>query len=456
MKKFIKIVVCFCLCVVSIAFTACGKKSKIEAPEANATVSSNGGIVVQKGDFTYYANGYKSVDNVKKSNLDDKYALGGLYVTKANNSNVLERDENGSLTYNNRLSSKLSSFEATDLHIFGDYMYYTTINTEQTKKGGLQTKELQIYRVKLNGTGSKRVYSSNIDFEDSEGKRVVNFEYFEENGNVYILVHENGTLKRVSCGKSISTSTIATNVLSYKTASDDNNKNAQIFFTTTDDGNYQINRYNIVSNNIETKLTLDSGDTISSIFAVKFNNLYFYATFEDVGEEFLYRMPISNIDNEDSVYVSSIKLTAISYTSVYLLNSYSDGILVFSSSKVEIIDATNPTEGYTPKYNMPTDATVMMVEDSYVYFYKDKEIKRWNYTTDEVELIFTETNTICNYAFDIVGDYLYYYAKVNSNDYLFRVSISGTTEDKKSELMGVYETADIPEKEEAEEGTEEE
>lgn len=440
MKKFFKLFICVCLCIVSLTFTACGKKSKIEAPSSNSPVSSNGGIVVQKGDFIYYANGYNSVDNVKKSDLDKKYKLGGLYVTKTDAS----RDENGSLKYNNRLSSKLSSFEATDLNIFGDYMYYTTINTEQTKHGGLQTKHLEIYRVKLNGTDSKRVYRSGIDFEDSEGKRVVDFNYHEENGTVYILIHENGTLKRITCSGSVSgASTIADNVLSYKV---DGNKT--YFVKVNDDDKYEINIYNCISNKIETKLPMDKNDKISSIFEVKFNNVYFYATFNNVGTEYLYRMPIDSIVNKDSIRTTAVKLTATSYTSVYLLDSYSDGILVLSSSKVELIDETNPLENIELQSNMPTDATIMKVDGSYVYFYKDKDIKRWNYVDDTVETIYTEENTICSYAFDILGDYLYYYTTVNTNDYLFRVSISGVLEDKKSELVGVYESADVPETEE--------
>lgn len=443
MKKFFKLFICLCLCVVSLTFTACGKKSKIEAPDADAVVSSNGGIIVQKGDFIYYANGYNSVDNVKKSDLNKKYKLGGLYVTKTD----ATRDEFGSLNYNNRLSSKLSSFEATDLHIFGNYMYYTSINTEETKNGGLQTKHLEIYRVKLNGTGSERVYRSGIDFEDSEGERVVDFKYHEENGKVYILVNENGTLKRITCGSSVSgSSVISENVLSYKTEG-----NKTFFTVLNDDDRYEINQYDIVSDKIITKLAMDKNDKISSIFEVKFNNVYFYATFENVGTEYLYRMTISDIENKSSIRTSAKKLfTATSYTSVYLLDSYSDGILVFSSSRVEIIDATDPLETIDLQDNMVTGATIMKIDSGYVYFYKDKEIKRWDYTTDTVESIYKEENTICNYSFEVLCDYVYYYATVNSNDYLFRVSISDDNEDKKPELMGVYEDEDIPEEETSE------
>lgn len=457
MKKFLKICLCACLCFVSLAFTACGGKNKIEAPASDAIVLDNGGIVVQKGDFVYFGNGYKSLDDITtKSQVEKSWSLGGLYVAKSND-NTFDRTENGSLTSMSRLSALLSSFEATDLHVFGNYMYYTTINTEVTKNGSLQKNELQVYRVKLDGTGSKRVYKSNVDFEDSEGNRVVDFNYFEEDGNVYILIRENETLKRVKCSSSeiSSATTIATDVLSYKVSSDKEDV-SQIFYTKiNDDGNYEIVRYDIKKDQTIANVELNSGDEISSLFDVKFNRVYFYATFEDVGSEFLYSLTFDNIANKDSVVANVKKLTKKSYTSLYLLNSYSDGILALSSSKVEIINQQN-TSDIEDQDNMPTDATIISVEDGYVYYFKDKAISRWDYVNDEVYLIFTEENAICNYAFDVVGDYLYYYSTVNSNDYLFRVKISGVVEEKESEIIGVYKAEDAPVVEEETTDTEEE
>ena len=51
-------------------------------------------------------------------------------------------------------------------------------------------------------------------------------------------------------------------------------------------------------------------------------------------------------------------------------------------------------------------------------------------------------------AFTVLNEATIHKCELNTNDYLFRVSISGVLEEKKAELMGVYESADVPEKEE--------
>ena len=453
MKKFIKIALCFCLCVITIfSFTACGEK-KLEMPASSATITSNGGMVVKKGNFLYFANGYYSVDNItKKSQLNDKYSTAGLYFNKTNSNGSINYDENGSMKSAERLSSRLAGFEATDIHIFGDYLYFTTINTEETKSGGLQVDHLEIYRIKLDGTKLKRVYRSKVDFEDSEGNRVVEFEYFAKGSNVYILIRENGTLKRVSCSKKSigDAEKISSDVKSYACLDNQNIYN-QIFFVTMDDGDYVVNRYNIESDSIITKSKIDKEEISSlELFDVKFDNLYFNATLNDgSGSSYLYRISLEDFE-EYSFVSSAVKQTSTSYTAIYLLENFLDGIMVISSSSVQILDAENPTENYTTTL-MPADATIMLVKGGYVYYYSESEIKRFNCTTNEIESIYTETNTICNYQFDIDGNYLYYFATVGSNDYLFRVAIADASPEKKSELIGFYEESDIPSAEEVEE-----
>ena len=146
MKKFIKILVCVCLCMVSIAFVACKKETKIDAPATNAQVSSNGGSVVKKGDYLYFANGYESYKDVSKGDLNKSFGLGGLYVTKLNSNGELDYTDKKQLANMTKLSGKLASFEATELFVSGDYMYFTSINTEKDKKGSLQTSHLEIGR----------------------------------------------------------------------------------------------------------------------------------------------------------------------------------------------------------------------------------------------------------------------------------------------------------------------
>lgn len=433
MKKFIKILVCLCLCVVSIGFVACGKESKIDAPASNAPVYSNGGIVVRKGDYVYFANGYNSYEDVTKSDLDKSWSLGGLYVTK---------QKNGELNYNDKkqldnmtkLSGKLASFEATELFVSGDYMYFTSINTEETKKGGLQTSHLEVYRINLNSTDCKRVYRSHTDFEKGD-ERIVTFDYFENDGKVYLLINENGTLKRVVCGSGIGdTETIKSGVKSVKYAD-----KSSIFYTTVEDDIYTLTRYDIVKNQTTSQMTLAKGDTINSIFAVKFDNVYLYLS-KDGGDEYLYKISFADLVNRIDNFT---KLTETSYTAVYLLNEEIDGILLVSSDKTEILKGGN----LVLQNNFNTSATVMMVENGYVYYYADKTISRWNYTTDEAEVIAEDVESILNYHFDILDNYLYYYATTGSNAYLYRVNIAIRSDENVPQVVGRYNDGDAPSEE---------
>lgn len=440
MKKFIKILVCMCLCLVSIAFVACKKENKIDAPAINAQVSSNGGSVVRKGDFLYFANGYESYKDVGKGDLDKSYNLGGLFVTKLNSKGEVDYTDKKQLNNMTKLSGKLASFEATELFISGDYMYFTSINTEKDKHGNLQTSHLEIYRINLNSTDCRRVYRSYNDFEDSDGNRTLTINYFENNGNVYILINDNGSLKRVVCGGSIGDVIVIKSNVKSLAVGDSNS----IFYTTTNEDLYEISRYDIVKDTVKSKLTFAKNDVVNSLFEVKFNNLYIKASMNG-GSEYLYRISFENFDNN---VLSLQKLTATSYTAIYLLENELDGVLLVSSSKVEIADSTSPLDNISLQSNMNASATIMMVRGGYVYYYLDKTIYRWNYTTDTTETIATEVENILNYHFDMVDSYIYYYATTGSNAYLYRLNVADRSPENVPQVVGRFNDADAPKTEE--------
>ena len=440
MKKFIKILVCVCLCMVSIAFVACKKETKIDAPATNAQVSSNGGSVVKKGDYLYFANGYESYKDVSKGDLNKSFGLGGLYVTKLNSNGELDYTDKKQLANMTKLSGKLASFEATELFVSGDYMYFTSINTEKDKKGSLQTSHLEIYRINLNATDCKRVYRSYNDFEDGDGNRTLTINYFESNGNVYVLINDNGTLKRIVCGSGIGdTETIKYNVKSL-TVGDSNS----IFYSTVKDDLYSISRYDIINNTVKSQLTFAQNDIVNSLFETKFNNLYIKASING-GTEYLYRISFEDFDTNT---LNLQKLTATSYSAIYLLENELDGILLVSSSKVEIADSNQPLDNIVLQHNMNASANVMMVSGGYVYYYADNTISRWNYTNDTTETIATEVENILNYHFDMVDSYICYYATTGSNAYLYRVNVADRSPENVPQVVGRFNDADAPKTEE--------
>lgn len=452
MKKFIKILLCFTLCVVSLGFVACGKTAKLSMPATNEAVSSNGGVAVKKGNYVYFANGYYSLDNVTKDNRKQSYENAGLYMAVLTEDGNFTRNEAKEISNAQRLSAKLAGFEASQLYVHRDYLYFVSYNTEVTRNGALKKDNLILYRIKLDGTNLKEVYSSSNSYKDGEGKITLEFNYFEKDNDLFVLVKNGNSLYRVVCNNDSigGVSTVSSNILSY--AFDKSGTLGNIYFTTKSDDVYTVNRYNVYNNKIETKKECDSADKIDSLFEVKFERLYAYVTF-DGSASYLYSISLQDFENFGITEASMKKLTATNYSNVYLLGNYLDGILVKDNAGYKLIDAQNPLESMKNVDNLPSDVTIMTIQGGYVYYYKDKQISRWNYTKDEnnnecqPEAIVEETNTIANYAYDIVDNYIYYFVTINTNNYLFRANV-GISENNTSEIVGNYLSSDAPKVEE--------
>ena len=104
MKKFITFTLCLLLCIASFSLTACGGKKANKVDTSVASVG-NGGMVVTRGDYVYFVNGYNGYSTYTKDNLSKKFEVGGLYRAKLNEVGELSYDENGSVVGAERLSS---------------------------------------------------------------------------------------------------------------------------------------------------------------------------------------------------------------------------------------------------------------------------------------------------------------------------------------------------------------
>ena len=125
MKRFTKILICLMLFVVGFAFVACDNRTTKEKnfvyPSRNDQVIGNGGLAVKKGNYLYFVNGFRSVDDI--SNKKASYTVGSLLLMKLGENGEVVTDEDGLLKdeYYITMSSALCGYEATNLFIFGDY-----------------------------------------------------------------------------------------------------------------------------------------------------------------------------------------------------------------------------------------------------------------------------------------------------------------------------------------------
>ncbi|MBQ7798113.1 MAG: hypothetical protein IJ371_03220 [Clostridia bacterium] len=450
MKKFITFTLCLLLCVVTLGLSGCGK-SKSETVDTSIASVGNGGMVVTRGEYVYFVNGYKAYTTFTKKNLDTSFNVGGLYRAKLNSNGELDYTENGSLSNAEKLSGNLVGFESTSLFVFGNHIYYSTPITEVNKKGNLQTSKIEFKRVSISGGKNERIYQSKVDASD------VDYEFYYADGKVYLMINENGTLKRVTCTGKFAINKVATDVTSVVLPRDtddvfesDSYKN--IYYTkTNDDGKIEIYNYNIASGRKEYKKTTNY--KTCELLDYEFGHLYFKASeTEYPNYTYFYRVDAT----KNAITSLSVeKLTSDKdYTDLYLLENETDGYIAQSEDYTYYISYSAGTES-TPKLVDKSKLEIIAIRNGYIYFKSSNDIKRINIhnlktsgdTTQETVLTVKDIQI---YDYDIDDNNLYVYATQGDNTYLYTINVGNVIEGEEFEqkLLGVYNTSDAPQVEE--------
>lgn len=454
MKKFTKILICLMLCVFSIGFVACDKRSAKEKnfvyPSANDLVVGNGGLAVKKGNYVYFVNGYKSVSQI--TNKKDTYTVGSLMLMRLGQDGNVVTDDNGLVKdeYFITMSDKLCGYEATNLFIHGDYLYFVTPCLENESGDKVWAKERVVFnRIKLDKTGNvEEIYSSGVKYNQLE------YQYYQENGNLFILAWEKGgsyysgngnnALVRINATAK-SSSVIANDVTSVAFAENYN----EVFFVQSGES-YSVKQLNVASGNVKNYTTFDK------TFTVKFvadGNVYGTMA-HDYGETT--DVMVANIENKSGfellhAYEGEAKLSITPDGSAVVVVSENTISLVTENKKVTTIVDEDVTTiniiGYT---------------NGCVVYYGDKDsnsvvkmVSYYNYLNDgdkEIRTLTTLSTFEQDYAyFDLDADesYLYFFKKENSNYYLNRLKVNNNI-DETEEMFGVYLAEDVPEVEDKE------
>lgn len=160
--------------------SSCGyfNSSKFEVDDyvSGGAVSSNGGFVVEKGDFIYFINGSASV-------ADDTINKYGNAV-KSSLMRISKSDLNAGNYKNVKIIVPLMMVSAdysSGIYIYGDYVYYGTPSTERDKEGKYENNKLEFKRTKLDGSEAMSDY-----YFRSEALSDV-YRFVEINGVVYCL-----------------------------------------------------------------------------------------------------------------------------------------------------------------------------------------------------------------------------------------------------------------------------
>lgn len=196
-KKLTVLLAMTCLTCSAASLASCSNASFVppQSADIGGEVTSNGGFVVEKGNFVYFING------VESSSADNTYGevvKGALYrIDKASLAS-------GSYDRAERVVPSLFVSQNYDggVYIYGDYVYYASPTTEKEKDGTVSTSWLSFKRAKLDGTSSKKDADDYLFRLDDN---TVTYRFVEENGTVYCMYVKSGDLYSFNVSTGVTT-----------------------------------------------------------------------------------------------------------------------------------------------------------------------------------------------------------------------------------------------------------
>lgn len=451
MKKFAYVLVLMLLSCTMI-FAGCGAKGFKNNPNASDLVLGNGGLVVQQGEYLYFANGYDTYSNASKDMVK-----GGLYRTKLDGQYFASLDEHDYLTNAEKVSGRLVGYEFGGIYLFDGYVYYATPNMEKDKEGNTLRDYVDFYRVKVNGTDEKRIYTSDGSMTNGKWGMV------KVDSTLYLVVYNgDSVVSVVANGKKHTATTMATDVTDVVFA-DNYEYNARDWQTTDTDryiwytrntkeeetitGSNIFARCKLGTTEEETLLNTDTYHVVD----LKNDRVYVNVTDHNLGTTKLSSFAVSNVSDVRTFSLQNA-------TNAYVMDTKGNELVVFENNSVfELYSMNGLTARYEATLDDLTSATIVNVKAGHIYYVKDSVLKVIDILTKESEVVCGDSDVSMptdTALYDFDGRNIYFmhsYVGENetSNQYLTRFDTQKSS--PVYEMIGKFESGHTPKVEEAEE-----
>ncbi len=187
MKRFAILAMAAVTALGALAMTACGTEFVHPTGIPEGAISSNGGFVVEKGDYVYFTNGME--DNGAPNQYGEP-VKGALMRMKK--SDALAGNDTAEIVvpYVMYAEDYTSGF-----YIYGDRVYFATMNNLRNNEGVIDTEKLMFKSAKLDGSDVQDYFT--IEANDSV------YRYVEDGDAVYLMymqgadIHSYNTATRV-------------------------------------------------------------------------------------------------------------------------------------------------------------------------------------------------------------------------------------------------------------------
>ncbi len=197
-KKIISVLAAATLAVSAFAFSACGGKKyqgETFSKDTSAILSStNGGFVVESGEYVYFINGSES--NTASNKYGDAVKGSLMRIAKT---------DLASGNYSNAKIVVPSLFVTgnydSGVYIYGDKVYYATPTTDKNNAGQVENSYLDFKWAKLDG--SEAPMGGKNDYFLRLSSNTTKYRFVEVEGVVYCMYEESSQLKsyNLSTGK---------------------------------------------------------------------------------------------------------------------------------------------------------------------------------------------------------------------------------------------------------------
>lgn len=193
MKKLLLLVLAIIAC---LTFVACDGDWTSTVTDFSGSVSSNGGFLVQKGDYVYFVNG---VETNTAENAFGKPVKGA--IVRAKTADIAKGNATAEVVIPEVVFSQKMDND-NGIFIFGDNVYYATPCNAKNKDGDIRYTELEYMSTKLDGTSSKviaTIASLNDEYRFVEIKGVVYLVVVNTNADseTKIIIYNASTCKKV-------------------------------------------------------------------------------------------------------------------------------------------------------------------------------------------------------------------------------------------------------------------
>ena len=480
LKKKLTVLLAAATLVCSAASLASCADNKFTAPKDADTsadnVQSNGGFVVETGDYVYFINGE---EEASADNTYGNVRKGALYRIAKNALNEKSYDKAECVVPSLFVAQNYDG----GVFIYDDYVYFASPTTEKEKDGSVSASWLSFKKVKLDGTSTKkeadkylfRLSDNSVSYRFVKGSDGVVYCMYVQNNNLYsfntatgvtaLLVAgaenyyfdteklDNGYvyyLMKVPAAMTADASEFGYNQL-YRVAADATaSMDADNAAYTVKDGagaeyrTYKFDKASLVKNNAD----FDGGD-LSQYPYVNLGKLVLdgWSSFDKQGSEKSdFNDSEENNTNAYTYAVLSYKNGRVLLTRTGSPSETTTAVYTFKDEQIDaswhtvkankeklfyVSDDTTNASASAVYYEAGENLAYLYVADGYI----NRSVVKPDGTFAEEKVALAEPGASSPTLWKTQGEYLYYYAAGDSGNNLYRLKYDGAEAEYRKNLL---------------------